>query len=67
MRRKIRAFVLGAQDGWESPMAFGMGRGWKDYNINEVYDRGVNVGQDVRMALHLLRLATRGEQHDLAG
>ena len=45
MTKLLRAFYLGTRDGIAQPHYLTSGMTWTDGKMNEVYDRGVNVGQ----------------------
>ena len=48
----IHAWYLGFKDGYSQGRIFMVGRTWYDWQKNETYDKGVNVGQ---LAARLLK------------
>ena len=54
MLSKLRAFYFGACDGIDQPRDLSSGMTWDDREMNEVYDRGVNVGQALARFLPVL-------------
>ena len=54
MTKLLRAFYLGTRDGIAQPHYLTSGVTWTDGKMNEVYDRGVNVGQALARFLPVL-------------
>jgi len=54
MLSKLRAFYFGTRDGIAQPHYLTSGMSWTDGKMNEVYDRGVNVGQALARFLPVL-------------
>ena len=54
MTKLLRAFYLGTRDGIAQPHYLTSGMSWTDGKMNEVYDRGVNVGQALARFLPVL-------------
>jgi hypothetical protein len=54
MTKLLRAFYLGTRDGIAQPHYLTSGMTWTDGKMNEVYDRGVNVGQALARFLPVL-------------
>jgi hypothetical protein len=44
---RIRVFWAGVRDGFEQPIDFSIGMTYADDTLNELYDRGVNLGQAI--------------------
>lgn len=45
MLRKLKAFRAGVIDGWKQPHDLTSGLTYDLDSLNEIYDRGVNLGQ----------------------
>ena len=41
----VKVWVLGFKDGWSQPHDLSMGITWDNQDLNETYDKGVNLGQ----------------------
>lgn len=59
MKTKIIAWWIGFKDGWCQPDDITSGMTWEspaDQHLNEIYDKGVNVGQLVGALLKHARM-----------
>jgi len=52
----IKAITLGVADGWKQPYDLTSGMTWNDPDLNEIYDRSVNVGQAARIGYLSVRV-----------